>query len=579
MDLSQGSSPQMKDFIDLMNHPHDEDEDQTGHGGTGNGIPKKEEILPSYDFQPLRPIAGLAATSSPSPNFDSAPAIGGSARPWSSGDSKPKTGSPIRNYASLDSVDPAKFILEKDQSSFDSSTIMAEIDKTMKKHTDNLLYVLDGVSARLTQLETRTRNLENSVDDLKISVGNNHGSTDGKMRQLENILREVQSGVQVLKDKQEIVEAQLHLAKLQLSNVDQHTETQNTVHVDPVQPAASAPQQSQPQLPVPASIPPPHPSFSSPNTPQQLQQQLPPPVNIPPPHPSYSSPNAPPQPAPQQNLPPPVQHPNQFPQNQITSVPQRDPYLPTPGQTQEPPSQQYPSQQQLPPSAIPPPQQYQPPPQPQFSQPPPQQHPSLAPVNPSQLQPSLSHHSEEPPYVPSQSYPPNLRQPPSQPPSGPPPSQQFYGAPPPHVYEPPPSSRPISGFSSGYCPPSGLSEQFSYGGSPSQYGNTSGIKPHSPTAAQGGGSGYPQMPTARVLPRVLPAASAVGAGSGSSGTGNRVPIDDVIDKVTTMGFPRDHVRATVRKLTENGQSVDLNVVLDKLMNEGEGQIPRGWFGR
>lgn len=87
------------------------------------------------------------------------------------------------------------------------------------------------------------------------------------------------------------------------------------------------------------------------------------------------------------------------------------------------------------------------------------------------------------------------------------------------------------------------------------------------------------MPTARLLPRVLPAASAVGTGSGSSGTGNRVPIDDVIDKVTTMGFPRDHVRATVRKLTENGQSVDLNVVLDKLMNEGEGQIPRGWFGR
>lgn len=99
----------------------------------------------------------------------------------------------VQNYASLDSVEPAKFILEKDQSSFDSSTIMAEIDKTMKKHTDNLLHVLDGVSARLTQLETRTRNLENSVDDLKISVGNNHGSTDGKMRQLENILREVSS--------------------------------------------------------------------------------------------------------------------------------------------------------------------------------------------------------------------------------------------------------------------------------------------------------------------------------------------------------------------------------------------------
>lgn len=68
-------------------------------------------------------------------------------------------------------------------------------------------------------------------------------------------------------------------------------------------------------------------------------------------------------------------------------------------------------------------------------------------------------------------------------------------------------------------------------------------------------------------------------GSGSTGTGGRVSVDDVVDKVATMGFPRDHVRATVRKLTENGQSVDLNAVLDKLMNDGEVQPPRGWFGR
>ena len=101
----------------------------------------------------------------------------------------------------------------------------------------------------------------------------------------------------------------------------------------------------------------------------------------------------------------------------------------------------------------------------------------------------------------------------------------------------------------------------------------------SSAAAQGGGGSYPQLPTARVLPHALPTASGVAGGSGSPGTGNRVPIDDVVDKVTNMGFSRDQVRATVRKLTENGQSVDLNVVLDKLMNDGEGQPPRGWFGR
>ena len=89
----------------------------------------------------------------------------------------------------MDSLEPGKLVQEKDQS--DSSSIIAEIDKTMKKHADNLMHALEGVSARLTQLETRTRHLESSVDDLKGSVGNNHGTTDGKMRQLENILREV----------------------------------------------------------------------------------------------------------------------------------------------------------------------------------------------------------------------------------------------------------------------------------------------------------------------------------------------------------------------------------------------------
>ncbi|KAM1151430.1 hypothetical protein PS2_033970 [Malus domestica] len=82
----------------------------------------------------------------------------------------------------MDSLEPGKLILEKDH----NAAIVSEIDQTMKKHTDNLLHVLEGVSARLTQLESRTRNLENSVNDLKISVGNNHGNTDGTMRQLED---------------------------------------------------------------------------------------------------------------------------------------------------------------------------------------------------------------------------------------------------------------------------------------------------------------------------------------------------------------------------------------------------------
>ncbi|KAL1356402.1 hypothetical protein HN51_008421 [Arachis hypogaea] len=589
MDLTHSGSSQSKDLIDLINnnnhnHKHnntdDEDErveSQLEHhrqetlNNNLNGIGvTKDDIIPSYDFQPIRPLAAS------SPNYDSAPNLAASAafstRSWNS-DSNANTSPPrplIKSYSSLDTIEPTKVAaVGKDQKALDA-IILSEIDQTMKKHMENLLHVMEGVSARLTQLESRTHRLENSVDDFKVSVGNNHGSTDGKLRQLENILREVQSGVQTVKDKQDILEAQLQLAKLQVSKTDQQSETQTSVVTNPIQQGASAPQQSQPQFPPHANLP----------------QSIP----------AVPSPNAPPQPPPQQGLPPPIQLANQFPQNQIPAVPQRDSYFtpPPPVQPQEAPNQQYqvpPTQQPHPQPGAPPHQQYQQSPHPQFSQPAPhipqqqpaphlpQQPPAITPVNLPQIQSSLGQHVEETPYVPSQNYPPTLHQPTSQPPSGPPPTQQYYGAPT-HAYEPP-SSRPNPGYSSGYGTLSAPAEPYRYGGS-SQYGGTPALKPQQlPTASSvspSSGSGYPQLPTARVLPQALPTASVASGGSGSTGGGNRVPIDDVVDKVSSMGFPRDHVRATVRKLTENGQSVDLNAVLDKLMNDGELQ-QRGWFNR
>ncbi|XP_052196467.1 protein transport protein SEC31 [Diospyros lotus] len=540
MDLSNSKSND--DFIDLKNPQGD-------HIGLG----KKEEIEPSYDFQPIRPIGA----SQPS-NSDSG--IVGGTRAWNSVDSKTNTtGIGFNNYSSLESIEPGKVISEKDRKA-NNAALVSEIDQAMKKHVDNLLHALEAVSARISQLESRTRHLEDTMDDLKVSLGNNHGNTDGKLRQLDNIVREVQAGVQVIRDKQDIVEGQLQSAKLQMSKVEQQTETQNTVQSDSLQQVASASQQSHQQLP-PAIIQPPS---SIPSLP-----------NVPPPASSH-------------NLPPPVHVPNQFPSSQNPFVAPKEPFFP-PSQKQEPTNQQYhvPSWQlqapfstpPLQPSVpAPPPQQYQPPPHPQYSQTttPPQQHPSFSTVSP-QTQPPLGHHPDEAPYPPPQNYPPSLHQPPH-PPGGNHPSQQFYGAPS-QIYEAP-SSRPGSGYSNAYGPSSGANEPYPYGGPPSQYdGGSMKQQQLPPAAAQGGGSSYSQLPTARILPHALPTASGVGAGSGSAGTGNRVPMDDVVDKVTNMGFSRDQVRATVRKLTENGQSVDLNIVLDKLMNDGEGQPQRGWLGR
>ncbi|KAG8637806.1 YLP motif-containing protein 1 isoform X2 [Manihot esculenta] len=569
------TSSSSRDFIDLMNPPQDDNQHHhnqqaqynsntsSNFGSVGDNGIRKEEIVPSYDFQPIRSVASSLDSSVVSLGAPTA-----SSRVWNSAEFvsnsvRNSAALPIRNYGSLDSIEPAKVIVEKDQNASDVA-ILSEIDKSMKKYADNLLHILEGVSAQLTQLESRTRRLENSVDDLKLSVGNNHGHTDGKMRQLENILTEVQTGVHLLKEKQEIVEAQLQLAKLQVSKGDrQQSETQN--HMGSVQQAAPAPPQSHHQQQAASAPPPSHQQLQqAASAPPPSHQQLPPvtyPQSVPP-----VPPTVPPPPITQQNLPPPAPLPNQLHQSQIPSVPQREPYYSLPGQTQEPPNPQYqvsPSQQSKPSHTALPHQSYQLAPQ-QYSQPPQ--------LPPPQSQPSFSlgHHPEEGPYVPTQSYPTSLLQSSSQPASGAPP----HGAP--VIFEPP-STRPSSGFSAGYGPPSGPIEPYPYGGPTSQYGGNPQMKPQQ--LSHSGGSGYPQLPTARILPQALPTASGVSDGSGSSGTGNRVPIDDVVDKVTSMGFPREHVRAIVRKLTENGQSVDLNIVLDKLMNGGEVQPPRGWYGR
>lgn len=45
-----------------------------------------------------------------------------------------------------------------------------------------------------------------------------------------------------------------------------------------------------------------------------------------------------------------------------------------------------------------------------------------------------------------------------------------------------------------------------------------------------------------------------------------VPLEKVIDDIVNMGFSRHEVRGVVTKLMDSGQSIDLNIVLDRLMN-------------
>ncbi|XP_065042225.1 pollen-specific leucine-rich repeat extensin-like protein 2 [Musa acuminata AAA Group] len=538
MELSGSSAPADK-FFDLLNPQEDHQIDGAASGG-GSSVKKeqqqgeKAEIFPSYEFHPIRAVG----SSSPPTTGGG---LGGSWPTWGSVDSKLASFN-LQNAGILEPHEPTKASHQKEKSTYDVAMV-AEIDTTVKRYADNLMNALEGVNSRLLQLENRTHHLENSVDELKVAIGNNNGSTDGRLRQFDNILREVQSGVQILRDKQDIVEAQLHLAQLKASKGEQQQQ-QNSKTVQP----------DSRQHEVPASQQPIQQSYQQPVPPAQ-------PTVLPAPQ----VPNAPP-PAPQQ-IPPLHMHP-QLPQPQVPSVPSlpRESGFPPAAQHAEATHQQYQVPVQHPQAAPPPPpsgpQHYQPPHLPQYSQPPQSQHS----VNPTQqLPPPIPQHAEESaPYVPPpQSYPPSIYQPATfpQPPSGPP--QQFF-VPNSSMYGPP-TSKPNSGPppSSGYGPPTGPSYSDSaYGGLPSGQ-SSSPMKHFTPSVPSGGSSNYPRLPTARILPQAPQTASG-----SSSPSGTRLPIDDVVEKVATMGFSRDQVRATVRKLTENGQSVDLNVVLDRLMNDG-----------
>ena len=88
MDLSLSPTQhqqQSKDLMDLMNHEELEQQQQIGNDDYNVNI-KKEEMVPSYDFQPIRPLSSDQ-----------------SARPWTSSSSdsipissKPAATTPIR---------------------------------------------------------------------------------------------------------------------------------------------------------------------------------------------------------------------------------------------------------------------------------------------------------------------------------------------------------------------------------------------------------------------------------------------------------------------------------------------------
>ncbi|XP_024969932.1 uncharacterized protein LOC112509289 isoform X2 [Cynara cardunculus var. scolymus] len=102
---------------------------------------------------------------------------------------------------------------------FDNGALIFQLDNIMKNLSDNLQHRIEGIDTQISRLEDETCKIHKYVEDVKDSTERYHGTTHRKLRQMHSILQEVQDGVLFLRDKHEIAETRLQLAKLQGSKV------------------------------------------------------------------------------------------------------------------------------------------------------------------------------------------------------------------------------------------------------------------------------------------------------------------------------------------------------------------------
>ena len=74
---------------------------------------------------------------------------------------------------------------------FKNQEVISTVERTMKKHTDNLMRFLEGISSRLSQLELYCYNLDKSIGEMRSDLVRDHGEADSKLKSLEKHVQEV----------------------------------------------------------------------------------------------------------------------------------------------------------------------------------------------------------------------------------------------------------------------------------------------------------------------------------------------------------------------------------------------------
>lgn len=69
--------------------------------------------------------------------------------------------------------------------------IIAAVERSMKKHTENLMRFLEGLSSRLSQLELYCYNVDKSIEEMRSDLARDHGESEAKLKFLEKHVQEV----------------------------------------------------------------------------------------------------------------------------------------------------------------------------------------------------------------------------------------------------------------------------------------------------------------------------------------------------------------------------------------------------
>lgn len=426
---------------------------------------------------------------------------------------------------------PTTNVYSQPEDSVNQEVVVA-VERTMKKYNDNLVRFLEGISSRLSQLELYCYNLDKSIGEMRSELQHDHGEADVKLKSLDKHLQEVHRSVQILRDKQELAETQKELAKLHLAQ-ESHlqeekvatprsakTNTDDLPEMHNLQLALALPNQIPPQPTIPARAPDQQQSITSAPLMTQQAQYFIPATQLPNPSTHQQQPqgayvNADSQyRAPQlvQNSSPQAQ---QFPQYQQQQQ-QWTQQIPQPQPTQQQQSVQ--SQAQI------------------RANPSPLYYMSSQPTNPPQE--ALT--SPMPMQVPLPGFP-----------------HQAV------------SRAEVMSFGPGGPLQTQPPPQHMKGGSYMIYESEGSRTPHFTQGSYHNPHPQPPPTTAGLVlrgPTPSPQPQYV----------RNHPYNELIDKLTSMGYRGDVVASIIQRLEETGQPVDFNAVLDRLNGHSSGGSQRSW---